>query len=266
MLWCFLFSLGVHLPDSSFKCFFSFVIPFFRCFLCSNLSQLALHYYRRFKLLTCMLESPKAHKGHCKYLCMDVIIAATVLICPVKTLKEIFIRFLCIKGLYFISILCFLGVTITFSFILGYFLFVFAQLLPPTSPSLPLNHHMHVAAFLILIIELRLEEWVQSSRQRHSCFTAFTVLSQLIFSLAGIFKRRGLSCNALHLAGVPPFASRCCLADAQHTCQMKPSDVSVAIIPFVSSLCECLCEHTNWWRELPRNLHLPGSNCFHVAL
>lgn len=62
------------------------------------------------------------------------------------------------------------------------------------------------------------------------------------------------------------FASSCYLADEQHTCQMKPSDVSVAIIPFVKTFtCECAQTHTHPQRDLPTNLHLPTSNCFHVA-
>lgn len=39
--------------------------------------------------------------------------------CPVKNVEGIFMTSLCIRGLYFMRDLCFLGVTITFSFILG---------------------------------------------------------------------------------------------------------------------------------------------------
>lgn len=127
---------------------------------------------------------------------------------------------------------------------------------------------MCVAAFLILITEVLCRVSVDRQTKRRSCFTTFTQRSQLIFSLAGILKQR-FELQFVRLADISQFASRCCLADAQHTCQMKPSDVSVAIILFVL---KCNYTHMNVHRntlsgrDLPTNLHLPGSNCFHVAL
>lgn len=65
-------------------------------------------------------------------------------------------------------------------------------LFPQTSYTI-----MCVAAFLMGIIELYFcGISVECQTKRHSCFATFTLLSQLIFSLAGILMQRGLSCNA----------------------------------------------------------------------
>lgn len=97
-------------------------------------------------------------------------------------------------------ILCFLGVTITFSFIFRVVFYLYLRsfyhqqslLFSQTSCTI-----MCVAAFLIWIIELYFcgisVEW---QTKRRSCFATSTLLSQLIFSLAGILMQRGLSCNA----------------------------------------------------------------------
>lgn len=115
--------------------------------------------------------------------------------CPVKALEGIFITSLCIKGLYFMRNLCFLGVTITFGFILGHFLFVFAQLLRTRTPFLfPQTSRIvaYVAAFLVSMMKF-LHRGVD--KETLQAFQVFTPLSQLIFSLAGILMRSGLSCN-----------------------------------------------------------------------
>lgn len=61
--------------------------------------------------------------------CLDAAAALVKFTCSIKTPRGVLMTSLCIRGLYFVGNLCFLWVTVTFSFINGVFLFVFAQLL-----------------------------------------------------------------------------------------------------------------------------------------
>lgn len=64
------------------------------------------------------------------------------LICPVKTLKGIFITSLCIRGLYFMRVLRFLGVTITFSFIFRVVFICICAAFTTNYPFSSLKHHL----------------------------------------------------------------------------------------------------------------------------
>lgn len=69
-------------------------------------------------------------------------------VCRVKTLKEIFITSLCIRGLYFMRNLSFLWVTITFTFMFRVAFICICTALQHTVSSLPPNIAVYVAAFL----------------------------------------------------------------------------------------------------------------------
>lgn len=141
----------------------------------------------------------------------------------------------CIRRLYFMRNLCFLGVTITFCFMLGWFLFVFAQFLRAEPPFSSVRRHVLLHTLLLFLhlndeacflgfffFRVYATSSVKAQTQRRSCFLrVFTPLSQLIFSLAGILTQRRPSCNTSawqellrsHPAGAWPLA--------RHTCQMK---------------------------------------------
>lgn len=92
----------------------------------------------------------------------------------------------------------------------------------------------YVAAFLISIIKLFfLWDLASKSRQRDApAFQVFTPLSQLIFSLAGILMRGGLSCNTCAWQEFLRWRPAVAWLRRSTLVKWKRSDVSVAITLF----------------------------------
>lgn len=150
-------SLGIISPSHSHSNahFYSFHLcsccdVFLFSFFFLPFPQLLIYYYHKFQILTstCRLESLKAQKtAHCLRSCVRMWSQQPLVKfrCPVKTLKGIFITSLCIRGLYFMRNLCFLGVTITFSFIFRVVFICVCTAFTAHNPFSSLKHHVSLS-------------------------------------------------------------------------------------------------------------------------
>lgn len=178
------------------------------------------------------------------------------LIRPVRTLKRIFITSFCFRGLYFMRILYFLGVTITFSFIFEWVLFVFVQLSASIYACSLLNLNYWTSF-------CRISTEVADKETLLLCYTTF----QLITSLAGILMQRGLSCST---CAWQSFLSLCPdVAWLMHSKLVKWNLVTFQWQLF--SLCSRVTTHEfaqiNTLRtRSANNTAIARSNCFHVDL